>query len=397
MKTPFNPRPRGTTEAPSALGSGPGIFSRFAARSLKLNRTRTAVSIIGIALSCALITAIFTSVPESEIGDVHADPRVDRSYDRVSYGDALMPASFQGYWGRYLSVQEWPTADAVGGLKPLPNLSEGRAPQAPDEIVLAGDLKGMTVEKGQRLYDILPATGLDYTVPRVAPKDGRSYDQWGSMGPGYLGFVASPGLPARQTSIYLTTNLTSMADINSFIGEYTGADHAIGAWGNRGFIENMESQAAAYSHDSLLRYQGMTDDRSIWGTLYTLAAILSVVVIVASVSLIYNSFAIAVSERTRQFGLLSSLGASTPSPRSSRSSSSSPRSPSSTTPSRSPCPSARANSACSPPSAPASASCAARSTPRPSCWRPSASPPASPSASWAPSSCSTWRARASAC
>ena len=403
MKTPFNARPRGTAEAPSALGSGPGIFSRFAARSLKLNRTRTAVSIIGIALSCALITAIFASVatlyggllkaeiltdgtwqvelvnvPESEIGDVHADPRVDRSYDRVSYGDALMPESFQGYWGRYLSVQEWPTADAVGGLKPLPNISEGRAPQAPDEIVLAGDLKGMTVEKGQRLYDILPATGLDYTVPRVnwdgalevgstielslgqrmfvdaesgaqapclysetlyttesehgdviseyladpaparpfkvvgffAPKDGRSYDQWGSMGPGYLGFVASPGLPARQTSIYLTTNLTSIADINSFIGEYTGADHAIGAWGNRGFIENMESQTAAYSHDSLLRYQGMTDDRSIWGTLYTLAAILSVVVIVASVSLIYNSFAIAVSERTRQFGLLSSLGAS---------------------------------------------------------------------------------------
>ena len=49
---------------------------------------------------------------------------------------------------------------------------------------------------------------------------------------------------------------------------------------------------------------------SIWGTLYTLAFILSAVVIGASISLIYNSFAIAVSERTRQFGLLSSLGAS---------------------------------------------------------------------------------------
>jgi putative ABC transport system permease protein len=39
-----------------------GIFWRFAARSLKLNKSRTIVSIIGIALSCALITAIFTSV-----------------------------------------------------------------------------------------------------------------------------------------------------------------------------------------------------------------------------------------------------------------------------------------------------------------------------------------------
>ena len=131
-----------------------GVFRRFAARSLKLNRTRTIVSIIGIALSCALITAIFTSVatlyegllkaeivtegawqvelvnvPEDKVEAVHNDPRVAKSYERVSYGDALMPESFGGYWGRYLSVQEWPTADAVKGLKPLPRLSEGRAPK----------------------------------------------------------------------------------------------------------------------------------------------------------------------------------------------------------------------------------------------------------------------------
>ena len=402
MNNPFNRREQKPATT-SALSSGSGIFSRFAARSLKLNRTRSVVSIIGIALSCALITAIFTSVatlyrgllkaeiltdgtwqvelvnvPESEIGNVRGDPRVTQYYDRISYGDALMPKSFEGYWGRYLSLQEWPTADAVGDLKPLPHISEGRAPQAADEIVLAGELKGVTVENGQRLYNTLPTTGLDDAVPRAnwegalevgstielsvgqrvfvdpesgakapclysetlfttesaqgdaiteyltdptpvrpfkvvgffAPKDERSYDQWGSMGPGYLGFVASPGLPAQQTSIYLTTNLTDRADVDALIEEYTGADHAIGALGNRGFIENMESQTAAYAHDSLLRYQGMTDDRSIWGTLYTLAAILSAVVIVASVSLIYNSFAIAVSERTRQFGLLSSLGAS---------------------------------------------------------------------------------------
>lgn len=403
MLTNRAPHAASDAASTSPLASHTGIFWHFAARSLRLNRTRTVVSIIGIALSCALITAIFTSVatlyggllkaeivtggtwqvelvnvPESELGNVHRDPRVTRSYDRVSYGDALMPKSFEGYWGRYLSVQEWPTADAVGGLKPLPHISEGRAPQAPDEIVLAADLKGASVDAGQRLYDSLPTTGRDDTVPRAAwdgplavgstielslgqrmfvdaesgaeapclysetlytiesahgdviseyladpttvrpfkvvgffaPKDTRGYDQWGSTGPGYLGFAASPDLPVRQTSVYLTTNLRSMNDINSFIGEYTGADHAIGAWGNRGFIENMESQTAAYSHDGLLRYQGMTDDRSIWGTLYTLAAILSTVVIAASISLIYNSFAIAVAERTRQFGLLSSLGAS---------------------------------------------------------------------------------------
>lgn len=399
-------RDREAGEAAREMLPRRGVFGRFAARSLKLNRTRTIVSIIGIALSCALITAIFTSVatlyegllkaeiltegswqvelvnvPGDELGTVHADPRVTKSYDRISYGDAIMPKSFEGYWGRYLSVQEWPTAAAVKGLKPLPHISEGRAPEAADEIVLTRELKGITAENGTWLYDSLPTSGKDDDVPRVAwdgalaigstidlalgertfvdaetgaeapclydeslytaegptgdviseylanptevktykvvgfyaPEDARSDDVWGRMGPGYLGFVASPDAPVRSTSVYLATNLRTRADVDGLIEDYTGTDHAIfNGGGNRGELEGMNAtgQTAAYSHDSLMRYQGMTDERSIWGTLYTLAAILSTVVIVASVSLIYNSFAIAVSERTRQFGLLSSLGAS---------------------------------------------------------------------------------------
>lgn len=395
--------PAGANAAQGALPRR-GVFWHFAARSLKLNRSRTIVSIIGVALSCALITAIFTSVatlyegllkaeivtegawqvelvnvPEDEIDVVHADSRVTRSYDRISYGDAIMPKSFEGYWGRYLSVQEWPTADKVKGLKPLPHIAEGRAPQAPDEIVLTHNLKGLTVEDGSWLYDSLPTSGKDDDVPRAswdgsleigsvidlalgertfvdvesgqeapclydeslyttesatgdviseylanpgelksykvvgfyAPEGVRKDDVWGRMGPGHLGFVSSPEVPVRTTSIYLTTNLKSRTEIDGLIEDYTGNPHAVfNGGGNRGDIENMEGQTAAYSHDSLMRYQGMTDDRSIWGTLYTLAFILSAVVIGASISLIYNSFAIAVSERTRQFGLLSSLGAS---------------------------------------------------------------------------------------
>lgn len=395
--------PAGANAAQGALPRR-GVFRRFAARSLKLNRSRTIVSIIGVALSCALITAIFTSVatlyegllkaeivtegawqvelvnvPEDEIDVVHADSRVTRSYDRISYGDAIMPKSFEGYWGRYLSVQEWPTADKVKGLKPLPHIAEGRVPQAPDEIVLTHNLKGLTVEDGSWLYDSLPTSGKDDDVPRAswdgsleigsvidlalgertivdaesgqeapclydeslyttesatgdviseylanpgelksykvvgfyAPEGVRKDDVWGRTGPGHLGFVSSPDVPVRTTSIYLTTNLKSRTEIDGLIEDYTGNPHAVfNGGGNRGDIENMEGQTAAYSHDSLMRYQGMTDDRSIWGTLYTLAFILSAVVIGASISLIYNSFAIAVSERTRQFGLLSSLGAS---------------------------------------------------------------------------------------
>lgn len=392
-----------TREHATATPRG-GVFWRFAVRSLKLNRSRSIVSVIGIALSCALITAIFTSVvtlyqgllkaeivtegtwqvelvdaSDADLASLRSDPRIERIYERVSYGDALMPISFEGYWGRYLSVHEWPTADAVGDLKPLPAIAEGREPQAPDEIVLPRDLKGLNTTGGSWLYDSLPATGRDDIVPRVAwdgelgigstmevslgqrmfidpgtndeypcrydealfttespkgdviseyladpapaqtfkvvgfyaPSDEGIYDQWGSSGPGYQAFVASPNATGHVASAYLATNLSTRADIDALVEEYTGASSAASV-----VIDSSQSSAqtpdwpAAYLHDGLLRYQGLVDDRAIWGTLYTLAAILSGVVIVASVSLIYNSFAIAVSERTRQFGLLSSLGAS---------------------------------------------------------------------------------------
>ena len=367
----------------TALDGRGDVFRRLAARSLKLNRTRTVVSIIGIALSCALITAIFTSVATLYSGLLEAeimtdgawqvefanldgaglerlreDPRVMQRYERVHYGDALMPKSFEGYWGRYLSVQEWPTSEAVAGLRPLPHIACGRAPRAPDEIVLNLDLKGQSVETGSWLYDGLPATGLDDTAPRAswdgalelgstielalgqrvfvdpetgkqapclyneplftatsdrgdviteylkgpgapasytvvgfhAPEDDGMYDQWGSSGPGYLGFVCAPGMPALQTSTYVATDLTNRDEVDGLVADYVetptdghGAGHGAQAIGGG------SEQTAAYVHDSLLRYQGMVDDRSIWGTLYMIAAILSAMVVVASVSLIYNA------------------------------------------------------------------------------------------------------------
>lgn len=44
-------------------------------------------------------------------------------------------------------------------------------------------------------------------------------------------------------------------------------------------------------------------------TVTSLAVILIAIIVLGSISLIYNAFSISISERTRQFGLLSSLGA----------------------------------------------------------------------------------------
>ena len=68
--------------------------------------------------------------------------------------------------------------------------------------------------------------------------------------------------------------------------------------------------AATYFHINLMRYQGISTGSLVQDSLTTMAGVLAIVVVVASVSLIYNSFSISVAERTRQFGLLASLGAS---------------------------------------------------------------------------------------
>ena len=70
------------------------------------------------------------------------------------------------------------------------------------------------------------------------------------------------------------------------------------------------SQDKVSLHNALLRYSGISSDRAIWDTLRQMVAVLAVIIVAASASLIYNSFAISVAQRTRQFGLLASIGAS---------------------------------------------------------------------------------------
>lgn len=60
----------------------------------------------------------------------------------------------------------------------------------------------------------------------------------------------------------------------------------------------------------LLDLMGYGDNNAFNRVLYSMAAILIALIMVGSISLIYNAFAISVSERSKLFGMLSSVGAS---------------------------------------------------------------------------------------
>ncbi|WP_370622080.1 ABC transporter permease [Bacillus sp. JCM 19034] len=70
----------------------------------------------------------------------------------------------------------------------------------------------------------------------------------------------------------------------------------------------LDDEFISYNNE-LLRYYGLSNHDNLRATMYSLAAIIMSVIIVGSVALIYNAFAISVSERARHLGMLSSVGA----------------------------------------------------------------------------------------
>ncbi|GAJ97826.1 ABC transporter ATP-binding protein [Geomicrobium sp. JCM 19055] len=64
-----------------------------------------------------------------------------------------------------------------------------------------------------------------------------------------------------------------------------------------------------FFNDDLLRASGITASDSMQSVLYGLISIIMAIIVIGSVALIFNSFAISVSERSRYLGMLSSVGA----------------------------------------------------------------------------------------
>ena len=74
----------------------------------------------------------------------------------------------------------------------------------------------------------------------------------------------------------------------------------------------MKEAGGAYAsilNNNVLRFTGVSGDIWMNTLLYTAGGILTILIMTGSVFLIYNSFNISLSERMRQFGILSSVGA----------------------------------------------------------------------------------------
>lgn len=317
------------------------IFSKLTLKTLKENRTRTLVTIAGIIISAAMFTAITTlivslqtylynsygategffhgkivSVTQEEIDKYKKNEHLENSFTSKSIGYA----EFEGIENEakpYLFLME-PDEEF---LKKMPvNVISGHLPQNDSEILIPDHLSsngGVRLEIGQQItlqvgkrvsegYYLWQDDSFirheneapeyieknftkTYTVCGFyerASKSSCSYEPYSA--PGYTAIVKNQNVQNAPMDFYYTMD---------------SANNAID------FYNQMVGKVKIYENTDLLMAQGAYNNDNFNLVLYSLAAILIAIIIFASVALIYNAFAISVSSRTKQFGLLSSIGA----------------------------------------------------------------------------------------
>ena len=313
------------------------ILNSLTLRSLKLNRKRTIVTVIGIILSAAMICGVATlvasfqdlfiqSAKETD-GDYHAT-FFDVSPDRLKYiadnpytktamlsrdlGFALFKDS--PYENKpYFYVKEYDTT----AFAHLPvQLTEGRFPEKVGEVVVS--------------EEIVSSSGDAYQIgDTITLEIGDRFDQDVALG----NEVYNEGetLEPRLTKTYTITGLIKRPHFESYSGVpgFTmiayldesrlapGEAVNISILGSRPRqifeqVPEMAENAGVSDYDyndELLRYMGIAGGDLAKTMINTLAAIVILLIVVGSVTVIYNAFAIAVSERKKQFGMLAGVGA----------------------------------------------------------------------------------------
>lgn len=216
--------------------------------------------------------------------------------------------------------------EASGYFKTMPvHLILGTLPKDPTEIILPEHLTSngkvnyklgdtVTLDVGDRTLDgrrlgqdtpvytydsetqveIMSGERLENTEPRtytvVGIYERPTFEDYSA--PGYTALTAADTKSADQAPIHCYFKLHKPAGVYDFMREMGYTQEYLYAYNTK-----------------VLLYSGTAPFDSFLTAFYSLAAIIIALIVFGSVSLIYNAFSISVSERTRQFGLLSSMGA----------------------------------------------------------------------------------------
>jgi putative ABC transport system permease protein len=324
------------------------VIGRFTLRSMKANRKWTVVTLIGIIISTAMIAAVSTfcasliELMRNEViakdGNWHAMVSGVRMRDVPVFTDAGFVAEITvsrdvGYArlegskneGKpYLFIRQFDENSSQGFST---EFIQGRMPQNDGELVLSQHLETnggvkyhigdtLTLDVGRRIDP--GGTSLGQENPYQAEPDSKSAGE--TLVPEQtrsytvVGIIKRPNFEPTWAPGY--TAITHL-DAKTLAPDDTVTVTLLAGRLNRHFFNDVTTLAKSVGlddshvrfHTELLRYHGVVANDSTQNMIYGFAAVFIVIIMIASVALIYNAFTISVSERVSQLGMLASVGA----------------------------------------------------------------------------------------
>ncbi len=291
---------------------------------MQKNKNRTLVTLVAVILAAAVFTSVLTMAISALDFLIRGEKLHSGSYyARFSYLEAEKAAEIE----RDQAVKDASSFDVLGFVKLeekesnwssfiLANIDEnfssmmpvmlieGRMPQGSREILLP-----------KQAVDVFSYYGLPHTVGEVVSLDAVTYyEELASV----LGNAERTAFSEDYTivGIYENYAFDEVLVLQSILSCAEESDEVL----YRNVFVTTEHPADAYElareypeaarvHTRLLSYYGATEYVNYNTVIRLIAAAVILVVMIAAVSVIYHAFSASVSERTRDFGLLCSVGA----------------------------------------------------------------------------------------
>ena len=328
------------------------ILKKFTKKNLKLNKKRTIVTIIGIMLSTALICAVagmvsstqktlanamradhgnyhmrFENVPAEELKFIEENVNVESYFLTKNVGYAKLDGSINP--GKpYLFLMEF---DRNALQNSSFKIVEGRLPENENEVVISqhiidnggvelkvGDTLSLDVgtrrlvDDGSVLSQSNPYLGeeesqeenlqeeitdtINKTYIIVGIIERPSYELEDYQAPGYTIITYSDNIN--------NTDVANISVLFNNVGDYEETTEQI----VNTVKEDTGVDISTVANVNVIRFDGGLSENTM-NVLYGIAGVIIVIIVVSSVFVIRNSFAISVAEKTKQYGMLASVGA----------------------------------------------------------------------------------------
>jgi len=333
------------------------VLEKCCYRSMKENRKRTIVTIIGIILATALITAVacmaesfrvsMIMLEKKDHGDFHylftgvtqenmKYFRNNQNVEKIGLAEEIGYAVLEGCTNPdkpYIYIR---AVDASGIQAMALELTEGRMPWNEDEIVISRHIRSngdvdlgvgdtLTVQVGERISDgyslnqgnvyigeeekFVPSYEKTYTI--VGMVERPNYQVEARSAPGYSVFTYLENAEnAESLEVYVSYTKEALKHGEQVTAGILG----ISLEEYEGKKEQKQKEAFSQiaqevvENHNVVRWELMRFSSTTMNMLYGMAAIAILIIIIASVFCIRNSFMISLTEKMKLYGRLASVG-----------------------------------------------------------------------------------------